>query len=472
MKLDFPKVECTYHEEPGLEFGSGREHVSPKHGIILFGPRSIDQKERHPKFIRVGVIGSGKSTESAQRWMESCSEGVSGDEEYTDFPGFSKDRGFYSDLQFDNSWNETITQNEIRQLKNIRFRKDRFEQCIQILSDKLRLLSRKDLPLDYVVLALPDEIVEYCKVVDFKDAEKGTIHRDLRRVLKAVAMSYRFPTQILLQRTSEATPKSRNIDHKSRCAWNFFTGLYFKVGGIPWSPLNLTPGTCYVGVSFHRALGSENRNYFTSLAQAFDQHGNGLVLRGQEFHWDTEKNGNSPHLSKALARDLISAVLRQYKDEMKQQIPQRVVVHKTSKFWPEEREGFEEALSGVYMHDLLAVAPISDTRMLRDGQYPILRGSHITVGDRHFLYTTGYIPALNAFPHGHVPSPLQVYDHVGDSSIDMLLYEILVLSKMNWNSAAFAGLMPITLKFSQLVGEIMREIPESQIPLPQFKFYM
>lgn len=471
MKLDPPSVVCRYHEEPGLEFGGGREHVSPKHGIILFGPRSVDQGQRHPKTVRVGIIGSGRSTESARLWINACAQGVSGDGAHTDFPGFRDDRGFYSDLQFDDAWNETVTQNEVNRLKGPRLRRDRFEQCLHLISDKLRLLSQRDRPPDYVVLALPNESLEHCKVVDFRDAEKGEVHRDLRRALKAIAMGYRLPTQILLQRTSEAEPDSRNIDHRSRCAWNFFTSLYYKVGGVPWAPQNLAPGTCYVGVSFHRSLGSLSRNYFTSLAQAFDEHGDGLVLRGQDFHWDTAKNGSSPHLSAELARDLIDSVLRRYRDEMKQ-VPRRVVIHKTSKFWPKERDGFEDALSGVYEYDLLAVAPTEDIRMLRDGQYPVLRGSQITVGQHHFLYTTGYIPALNAFPHGHIPAPLQVYDHVGDTPLETLLYEILVLSKMNWNAANFGGLMPITLKFSRLVGEIMREIPASQAPLPQFKFYM
>jgi hypothetical protein len=43
---------------------------------------------------------------------------------------------------------------------------------------------------------------------------------------------------------------------------------------------------------------------------------------------------------------------------------------------------------------------------------------------------------------------------------------------MNWNSAHFAGLLPITLKFATLVGEIMKEVPRTQDPQPQFKYYM
>lgn len=40
----------------------------------------------------------------------------------------------------------------------------------------------------------------------------------------------------------------------------------------------------------------------------------------------------------------------------------------------------------------------------------------------------------------------------------------LILTKMNWNSANFSGLMPITIRFSKLVGDILREIPADEEP--------
>jgi hypothetical protein len=47
-----------------------------------------------------------------------------------------------------------------------------------------------------------------------------------------------------------------------------------------------------------------------------------------------------------------------------------------------------------------------------------------------------------------------------------------MLTKLNWNSAAFSGKLPVTLRFASLVGEIMKEIPVDREPLPQFKFYI
>ena len=66
---------------------------------------------------------------------------------------------------------------------------------------------------------------------------------------------------------------------------------------------------------------------------------------------------------------------------------------------------------------------------------------------------------------------LQLADHVGDTSPADLFSEVLVLTKMNWNSANMSGLTPITLRFSKLVGDILREVPESQEPEAKYKYY-
>ena len=52
-----------------------------------------------------------------------------------------------------------------------------------------------------------------------------------------------------------------------------------------------------------------------------------------------------------------------------------------------------------------------------------------------------------------------------------LMQEIMVLTKMNWNSANFSGLWPITLRFSRLVGDVLREVGDRE-PEPKYKFYM
>jgi hypothetical protein len=467
---DIPKISCQYLGEPLLCFADGKQHIDPKLGVLNFGPKSYSPIKRHPSLVRVGFIGSAETIEIAKQWMEKTAQGVLGDDKHPAFPGFQKERGFFSELVFDDAWIGQLNRSEIEDVLKIKSERERFEAAVKLLESKLNLLSRKDQPPEYVVVSLPEQLSKKCRVADYKDTELGDIHMDLRRAFKSVAMKYRIPTQLL----NMETVNGRDKDHPSKIAWNFFTGLYFKAGGFPWGPVGLQPGSCYIGISFYRPLGSTFSTMQTSLVQAFDEHGDGLVLRGHEFTWDSKKEGTkSPHLTEEQAIRLVDMVLARYQEEMGQR-PKRVVVHKTSRYWPAEKSGFEQALQKyVSQYDLLALIPQNTVRLLIANKYPPLRGTRFTVEDIDYLYTTGFIAELNQFHGMHVPSPIQIADHIGyDTPRETLLKEILILTKMNWNSSRLGGLLPITIRFSRLVGNIMREIPADREPLSNFKFYM
>ncbi len=464
-------IRAAHLREPLLAFAGKRQHVDPKTGIARYGPASL-ASPGHPATIRIGYVGSGPSIASAQKLVERYAKGVSGssDEKLQDFPGCTRDRGFFTELMHSQRLAQSITLHDLRGLKQIKRLSERFNAAVQLFSDKVRLLAQQDERPDVIVLALPAELVEKVGSVRIRHPQRGLLVRNLRRALKAELMRHGVPTQIILERTADAEPGARNIDPPSRVAWNLFTGLFYKGGGTPWNPVGLRPDTCYIGVSFHRGLASTDPTIRTSVAQAFDDYGVGLVLRGPDFPWDEQQLGRSPHLDAEKAAQLLGLVLRRYRQETGR-APAHVVVHKTSRYWPAEREGIQDALRDVSRFDLVAVTPISEVRLVRTGKYPPLRGTLFSVGDIRYLYTTGWIPYLQAYPHGHVPAPLQIADHHGDSSIDTLAHEILILTKMNWNSAGFAGALPITIRFSRRVGEIMREIPPDREPHPSFKFY-
>lgn len=341
---------------------------------------------------------------------------------------------------------------------------------IWLLDRKLEVLTQKDHPLDYVVLVLTEELYRKCRVVDYR--EKGSsIHRDLRRAFKTVAMKHRIPTQILLEPTTGRVQSNIKRDHPAKIAWNLFTGMYFKVDGLPWGPVGLPAGSCFVGISFFRPLGDRS-NLRTSVVQAFDDNGEGLVLRGHKFQWDDDE-GRSPHLTSDHASTLVEMVLDRYKLENQNSNPRRLILHKTSRFEPEEQAGFEDVLKKYGIpYDLVSLCPTSEVRLLRKGQYPPLRGTVFSIGEMSYCYTSGYLHSQGRYPHGHVPSPIQVADHVGDTSRTELLREVLTLTKMNWNSANMFGLMPITLRFSRLVGDILREVPDHETPQAKYLYYM
>jgi hypothetical protein len=88
-----------------------------------------------------------------------------------------------------------------------------------------------------------------------------------------------------------------------------------------------------------------------------------------------------------------------------------------------------------------------------------------------FLRRAGFVPDQIRSALATEPNRSTTLDNYS-SSRDALLKEVLALTKLNWNSAALGGLLPITIKLSGLVVEIMREIPADREPLPQFKFYI
>jgi len=97
----------------------------------------------------------------------------------------------------------------------------------------------------------------------------------------------------------------------------------------------------------------------------------------------------------------------------------------------------------------------------------------IEVGRRDFLlYTTGYVPFLRVYPGMRVPNPLEIVEHHGTTAPDTLCSEILALTKLNWNSCAFAGSDPVTLDFSRKVSSVLKELPPEVPPLTQYRYYI
>lgn len=466
INLVRPPISASWIEEPELRFADGGLDADPKVGISLWGPLSRSTA-RHPVEIRVGFIGRASAIANAQEFIElELTEGVDGDEANQPFPGIGD--AFGSSIIVDDRLAETITMNELARVSSGTGRQQ-FEAFLDLLVGKMTLLAEKDNPPDITFVVLDDELVKSFRVVDYFE-NRQPHHRDLRRAIKSEAMALRLPTQVFHETTTRRVPLGRrSLDHPAEIAWHMSTGTYFKAGGLPWGATGLEDGTCYVGIGFYRPLG-DTSSLVASVVQAFDDRGEGLVLRGQSFNWDEAHRGRSPHLPADVAAQLLSSTIERYKAE-RRQAPRRVVVHKSSWFEPEERDGFVDALSTIPEFDLLALRRTSDWRLLRFGSYPPLRGTVLTAGEHNLLYTSGWIADLG-YDHGHVPAPLEVADHHGDSDLAKLLREVLVLTKMNWNSAAFADASPITLQFSRQVGEILREVPLERDPLPQYRYYM
>src|SRR5260370_29325279 len=71
-----------------------------------------------------------------------------------------------------------------------------------------------------------------------------------------------------------------------------------------------------------------------------------------------------------------------------------------------------------------------------------------------------------------VPNPLIIDINKGDADINVVLKDILALTKLNYNTCIFGDGMPITLKFADAVGEILTAGPIKDVPPLPFGHYI
>lgn len=267
-------------------------------------------------------------------------------------------------------------------------------------------------------------------------------------------------------------------------AWNFCVANYYKNTCTPWTLTLKDKHSCFIGISFHRTLNSSNKMR-SSVAQAFNYEGKGIVFVGDQFEWDSKKmNTPAPHLSYEYAKSLIKQVIAEYKLYNQDLPPTRVVIHKTTDFWDSSinmdyaeveglKDGLKEELGKNVLVDLVSIKSTNIKVLRRDGDYPVIRGTlfHLSTSTG-ILYTTGYIPYYETFPSNHIPRPWEINIYEAESSLKKISEEILALTKMNFNNCNYYDGLPITIKFAQKVGEITQYIDDNSKLPNKYYFYM
>ncbi|MBC6489677.1 hypothetical protein ACFSQD_05045 [Flavihumibacter stibioxidans] len=482
-------MKLRYIEEPSLQFGSN-QHVCPKGGIVSYNPFDINNVR--PEKIVLGFVGKSESVDLVADWVKSCKYEIEGKKPkkgkriitnlFPGFCGFNKNAGFKSEVTFDDTYLRKINNSDI---EDILKKNDSLEKIIQLIADlylaEIKYLSKNKSP-DVILCVITEDLVKHLVEATFEpqtDEEliisKEEIEDDVtekeknfRRYLKAKAMQYNIPIQIVRDRIANPTAEMQD---PATIAWNFFTALYYKSSGTPWALIrkDMSETTCYAGISFYKSR--DKKTTQTSIAQIFNELGKGVILRGEEIV--KPKNDNIPHLKEEQAFNLLDLSLKEYHDAVKQ-TPKRLVLHKTSNFNEAEIEGFKQAAKKYFIHqvDLITIID-SDFRLYRENSYPPLRGTQLSFSDKHhLLYTRGSVPYFETYTGKYIPSPVEVRLYEYDESPNLICDEILALTKMNWNNTQFDRRLPITIECARRVGEILKYLDEGDEMALRYSFYM
>jgi hypothetical protein len=102
-----------------------------------------------------------------------------------------------------------------------------------------------------------------------------------------------------------------------------------------------------------------------------------------------------------------------------------------------------------------------------------VRGTALIVNDTQaYLWTSGYTPRLDTYIGPETPNPVFVRVQKGDCDLNTVLYDIMGLTKINFNSCLHNDRLPVTIRFANAVGEIMLAAPQTGEPKLPFKFYI
>lgn len=508
----------SYIPEPELEFRYGQRLAYPRDGLFLYGPvGDVDQL----RSIRYGVIGTPEGVRRFRVWSSKLrgfidvpSPGLRSravEPQHVPFPGFAE--AFHAEWPVEpTALVADLDPDLIHRSLHVANRHEAVRATVDLFVSRLVIENnRLENPPALWFVIIPEAVYELGRprssvrkaeriegVVsisqrrarqlqvqptlfgdDEREAEVYQYATHFRRQLKARLLKERIVTQIVRETT--LTPEEfrrdngmpiRRVEDAATIAWKLGTGAYYKAGGKPWQLADVRPGVCYVGLVYKRSELTSDKRHACCAAQMFLSDGEGVVFRGALGPW-FQTDTKQFHLDKFAAKSLIEMVVGEY-SRLHGTPPRELFIHAKSAFTDIEWEGFSAAcceetnLVGVQIAEAR-----DDLKLFRPGNYPVIRGTALHVGDRHaYLWTSGYAPRLDTYMGPETPNPISVKVLRGDCPIGTVLGDVLGLTKINFNSCLHNDRLPVTIRFANAVGDVLISAPMDGEPKLPFKFYI
>jgi TIR domain len=268
-------------------------------------------------------------------------------------------------------------------------------------------------------------------------------------------------------------PTRRQMQDPASFAWNIGTTTFFKAGGRPWRVASARDGVCYIGLIFKRDV-FQTRQACCG-AQMFLDDSDGLVFKGAMGPWYSPETGQF-HLDRAEAARLIKMVVGEYQNERACR-PKEIFIHGKTRFNEEEWLGFCDAVD-LKETKLTAVriTRSNEYKLYSSGELAVKRGTALKLTSRlGLLWTSGYIARLGTYPGRETPNPLRVEivrDSFGAAAIELVMQDIMALTKMNFNSCIYADGVPVTLRFADAIGDVLVAAKDKSVPPLPFRYYI
>ncbi len=523
-------IKQLHIEEPKLEFANGQVAHDPRDGLMLYGAYD-DNRANNPNDIHdlsVGVIGEEGVLEKYINFVSTIKSPIISKKKNKKGVEESNELQRPSFLGCETIFNITWDSNPTQFLKidekkiekildeetNKRVKSSKVVDCYLDLIQDFQNNSDKRIDIWFVVVSR--RIYKECRTLKGggKDFSKKEVAKamskqtsmfldeemhgkeikkymgespDFHNLMKARANqeSIREPLQIIIDSKLEFKDAERNKEYsddmKASLAWNLCTTLYYKIGKKPWKLSAIRSGVCYVGLVFKKFQNIKEEKYACSAAQLFMDDGDGTIFKGNNGMWLSE-NKKEFHLDRKEACKLLDLALSEYKKNNKE-YPKEIFIHGRADFANNEWNGFLDAIEahgnatklfGILIKERPSI-PLKVFRDTEDGKnnYGVLRGTAMILNEKEaYLFTKGFIPRLGTSNCLELPNPLYVKVTRGEKDIEIVLKDIMSLTKLNYNSCIYGDGKPVTLRFSDDIGDILTATDNIKGTKQQFKYYI
>jgi hypothetical protein len=462
--------------EPLLSFhilDTNYQSIHPLKGLKSFGPYdySFESKSNLPA-VKIALISprSGFTKVVAHLNSLSQSKQPTTERDYLiEYPGFSAIYKKYLEVPNhpDDKLSVLIEDKEINGKTQVEF--------YEMLKRKINYFDALKGDFDLLIIYFP------AKWKIFRELKTDTVYFDLHDSIKIYCAKKNIKVQFIEDR-------SINYLDQAKVRWWLSLAIYVKANGIPWKNQVVNPNTAFIGISYAVRKNQRGR-LVIGCSQMFDSSGRGLRFLLQPIEKPVYY-GRTPFMSKEDVRRLILKLKEAYFRMDPNLRLDKLVVHKTTHFTGEEMEGIAQATEGIEKVELLQIQQYSPWRGIRTSKrhdqisiynYPILRGTSLQLDNYSFLlWTHGSIMHnelaginRNYYQGGRgVPMPLIVRRFRGNDTYEVVIKEILNLTKMNWNGCQLYKNIPVTLDFSKTLSEIAKQDELlNNIPY-DFRFFM
>lgn len=492
-------------DEPTLEFRHGQRLTRPHDGLALFGPYDGDMGSR-PGAVSYAVVGTRDGIANFKAFAARMRSPVSPPVDksaalWPTFPGFEV--AFGVDWPASPAWEEVVDRAKLLHAAGISEKYERVHAVVNLMLAPLEAAQKRHEQPRVIVCIVPDEVWKTCRprqrveqpttaavpATEVKHRLRGQgdlfgsydpvmyqLAPDFRRQIKARAMKFGTPIQIIRESTLAMEDDKRylyrGLTPLPDRMWNLATTMYYKSGGKPWRLATAREGVCYVGIAFRLENPERHGRNGCCAAQMFLDDGDGVVFLGENGPWFAPSTKQF-HLSPSAAKNLLGGVLETYKQLHGKPLTE-VFLHARSGIDAEEFEGYRQAVPAATKLVAVRVRYAGrGVRLFRMQSRPVLRGTFLRTSERTgYLWSSGFKPELASYDGWDVPVPLSIEVQHGEADIEQVARDILGLTKLNYNACKLGDSQPVTVAFSDAVGEILLSNPGVTDRRPQFRFYL